>query len=105
LGLDEKSTDVGARHSSDAIFGAARDVRHDVQTFPCGNAARNGLLAALLAQRDFTSSSQSLEGPRVSRMCFATSRNFDEITAKLGETWEISVNSYKPFACASSSIR
>src|SRR6185503_17132872 len=26
-------------------------------------------------------------------------RNYEEITRRLGETWEISLNTYKPFAC------
>ena len=64
-----------------------------------GNAARNGLLAALLAARDFTSAEQGIEGRRGFANVLATARNYDEITGKLGETWEIALNTYKPFAC------
>ena len=67
--------------------------------FHPGNAARNGLLAALLAQKRFTSSNQGIEAPRGFANVLATGRNYDEITSKLGETWEIAINSYKPFAC------
>jgi 2-methylcitrate dehydratase PrpD len=64
-----------------------------------GNAARNGLLAALLASKDFTSAEQGIEGRRGFGNVLATERNFAEITEKLGETWEIALNTYKPFAC------
>ena len=64
-----------------------------------GNAARNGLLAALLASKNFTSAEQGIEGRRGFANVLATQRNFAEITEKLGETWEISLNTYKPYAC------
>jgi len=64
-----------------------------------GNAARNGLLAALLASKNFTSAEQGIEGRRGFANVLATQRNFAAITEKLGETWEISLNTYKPYAC------
>jgi 2-methylcitrate dehydratase PrpD len=64
-----------------------------------GNAARNGLLAALLASKDFTSSEQGIEGRRGFANVLATARNYDEITRGLGTTWETALNTYKPFAC------
>ena len=64
-----------------------------------GNAARNGLLAALLASKNFTSAEQGIEGRRGFANVLATARNYAEITEKLGETWEISLNTYKPYAC------
>ena len=64
-----------------------------------GNAARNGLLAALLASKNFTSAEQGIEGRRGFANVLATQRNFAEITERLGETWEISLNTYKPYAC------
>jgi len=67
--------------------------------FHPGNAARNGLLAALLAAKNFTSAEQGIEGRRGFANVLATARNYAEITEKLGETWEISLNTYKPFAC------
>ncbi len=67
--------------------------------FHPGNAAKNGLMAALLASKNFTSSEQGIEGRRGFANVLATARNYGEITEKLGETWEISLNTYKPFAC------
>lgn len=67
--------------------------------FHPGNAARNGLLAALLAQRGFTSSNHGIEAQRGFATVMSTAFKPGEITDRLGETWEISVNTYKPFAC------
>ena len=67
--------------------------------FHPGNAARNGLLAAFLASKNFTSAEQGIEGRRGFANVLATARNYAEITEKLGETWEISLNTYKPYAC------
>jgi 2-methylcitrate dehydratase PrpD len=67
--------------------------------FHPGRAAQNGLIAAFLAQRNYTSSERAIEAPRGFAHVLATERNLDEITRGLGETWEISLNTYKPFAC------
>ena len=67
--------------------------------FHPGNAARNGLLAALLARTNFTSSNQAIEAPRGFANVLATGRRYEEITDHLGNTWEILANTYKPFAC------
>src|SRR5664279_278045 len=64
-----------------------------------GMAAKNGLYAALLAQQDFTSTTVGIEGKRGFANVLATERNFEAITEHLGETWELSENTYKPFAC------
>lgn len=64
-----------------------------------GNAARNGMLAALLAARDFTSSNQGIEAARGFAHVLSTEFKPAEITGRLGETWEISLNTYKPYAC------
>ncbi|HEY7741551.1 MAG TPA: MmgE/PrpD family protein [Burkholderiales bacterium] len=67
--------------------------------FHPGNAARNGLLAALLASKDFTSSEQGIEAKRGFANVLSTSFKPGEILDRLGETWELSLNTYKPFAC------
>src|SRR5688500_792465 len=59
--------------------------------FHPGNAARNGLLAALLAKSNFTSSNQGIEAPRGFAHVLSTEFKPEEITAKLGETWEIAL--------------
>jgi 2-methylcitrate dehydratase PrpD len=69
------------------------------KSFHPGRAAQNGFTAALLAQQNFTSSMQAIEAPRGWANVLSTTRNFAEITANLGDRFEISINSYKPFPC------
>lgn len=64
-----------------------------------GLAARNGMVAALLARENFTSATQGIEGQHGFANVLATERDYGRLTAHLGETWELSDNSYKPFAC------
>lgn len=67
--------------------------------FHVGRAAQNGLAAALLAGKNFTSSERALEAPRGFAHVLSSERNFDKITKGLGDTYEIALNTYKPFAC------
>src|SRR5262245_29086881 len=69
------------------------------KSFHPGRAAQNGLTAALLASRGFTSTDVALEGKSGWASVLSTSRNYTEITGNLGTTYEISLNTYKPFAC------
>jgi 2-methylcitrate dehydratase PrpD len=64
-----------------------------------GRAAQNGLTAAFLAAKDFTSSDQGIEAKSGWANVLSTQRNYPEITEKLGQTYEVSLNTYKPFAC------
>ena len=99
LGLSEQqmvwALGIAATQSSGVreMFGSMVKPMHP------GNAARNGLLAALLASKNFTSAEQGIEGRRGFANVLATARNYEEITRRLGDTWEISLNTYKPFAC------
>ena len=64
-----------------------------------GIAARNGLLAALLSKKNLTSAEQGIEGRRGFAAILSTKFDPSAITDGLGKTWEISTNSYKPYAC------
>ncbi len=64
-----------------------------------GLAARNGLMAALLAKKNLTSAEAGIEGRRGFAAVYSTHFDPDQITKGLGKTWEISSNSYKPYAC------
>lgn len=64
-----------------------------------GLAARNGMMSALLASKNFTSSNQVLEAKRGFANVLSTRHDYSRITDGLGKTYEISLNTYKPFAC------
>jgi 2-methylcitrate dehydratase PrpD len=67
--------------------------------FHPGGAARAGLMSALLAQQGFTASPRALEAPRGLVQVVSDKRTWTEVTDALGERFEISFNTYKPFAC------
>ncbi len=69
------------------------------KSFHPGRAAQNGLTAALLASRNFTSTDAGIEGKNAWANVLSTERNYAEITEHLGASHEISLNTYKPFAC------
>jgi 2-methylcitrate dehydratase PrpD len=69
------------------------------KSFHPGRAAQNGLTAALLASRNFTSSEAGLEAKSGWTNVLSTETRFGEIIDNLGKSFEISLNTYKPFAC------
>ncbi|MDP3357433.1 MAG: MmgE/PrpD family protein, partial [Polaromonas sp.] len=64
-----------------------------------GGAARAGLMSALLASQGYTASPKALEAPRGMMQTVSTKNDWNEITGELGQRFEISFNTYKPFAC------
>jgi 2-methylcitrate dehydratase PrpD len=69
------------------------------KSFHPGRASQNGLTAALLAAQNFTSSDHPIEATRGWANVLSTARNYREITDNLGDRYQISFNSYKPFPC------
>jgi 2-methylcitrate dehydratase PrpD len=99
LDLDAKST--AWAFGIAASQGAGTTGAHGSMTksWNMANAARNGLMAALLAARGFTSTEQGLEGERGFTRVFAQRRDLDEIIRGLGKTWELMQNAYKRYPC------
>jgi 2-methylcitrate dehydratase PrpD len=69
------------------------------KAFHPGRAAQNGLTAAVLASKNFTSSEQSLEAKYGWVNAVSSAHDYNYITNNLGHAFEISNNTYKPFAC------
>ncbi len=69
------------------------------KSFHPGRAAQNGVTAALLASKNFTSSDRSLEATRGFANTMSAEHDFTHVTKGLGETFEVERNTYKPFAC------
>ena len=69
------------------------------KSFHPGRAAQNGLTAAFLASKNYTSSDHGIEAKAGWANVLSPARNYAEITEKLGKTYEVSLNTYKPFAC------
>jgi len=64
-----------------------------------GRAAQNGYAAALLAQKGFTSGVHGIEGPRGWAPVTSAEYDLSKVTDGLGASWELHVNTYKPFPC------
>ena len=88
LGL-AASQPVGLRES----FGSMN------KSFNPGRAAGNGLFAAILASKGFTSSDRMIEAKRGWANTISTKQDWGEITDGLGQRYETLLNTYKPFAC------
>jgi 2-methylcitrate dehydratase PrpD len=67
--------------------------------FHPGKAAQNGLLAALLAKRGFTSSKQVLEAKRGFANVLAPEHDLQQVNINWGTQWELLKNAFKPYAC------
>jgi 2-methylcitrate dehydratase PrpD len=69
------------------------------KSFHPGRAAQNGLTAALLASKNFTTAEAGIEGRNGWAHVLSTEVKFEEIVSGLGERFELLLNTYKPFAC------
>ena len=99
LGLNEQQMTWALGTAATQASGLREMFGSMCKPFHPGNAARNGLMSALLAQQNFTSSNQGIEAKRGFAHVLATAFKPQEITERLGETWEVVLNTYKPFAC------
>ncbi|KIL45155.1 MmgE/PrpD family protein [Jeotgalibacillus soli] len=67
--------------------------------FHPGKAAQNGLMAALLAKKNFTSSTEVLEAKRGFVNVLAPEHDLSKVNVQWGEKWELLKNAFKPYAC------
>jgi 2-methylcitrate dehydratase PrpD len=64
-----------------------------------GNAARNGLWSALLAEKGFEGPPEPLAGVQGFYNALSGPTDLSLVTAGLGESWELMHTSYKPYPC------
>ena len=99
LGLDARHMAWSLGHAATQSAGLVESLGSMSKSIGVGNAARNGLAAALFAEAGFTAAERAIEG----RYGFApvTSDLVDlgAMTDGLGERWEILANAYKPYPC------
>lgn len=99
LGLDEERTAMALGIAASQPVGMREQFGTMTKPFHPGAAARAGLVSALLAKHGFTASSRSIEAPRGYVQVVSTKCDWSEATDELGKRFEISFNTYKPFAC------
>jgi 2-methylcitrate dehydratase PrpD len=99
LGLDAQRTAMALGIAASQPVGMREQFGTMTKPFHPGAAARAGLMAALMARHGYTASAKALEAPRGFVQTVSTKCDWREATDELGRRFEISFNSYKPFAC------
>jgi 2-methylcitrate dehydratase PrpD len=99
LGLDEQQMIYALGIGGTQAAGMQQNRGTMCKSFHAGRAASSGILSARLAQKNFNSSEEIVEGKR--GFC----RTFSDVAApelaldELGTRWEIARNGLKPYAC------
>ncbi len=99
LGLQPQQLGWALGSASNQACGLVETLGTMAKSTSVGNAAKNGLLSALLASRQFVGPAQPLEGPRGFLRVMGDAADLTCITEGLGQHWEVQRNSYKPYPC------
>jgi 2-methylcitrate dehydratase PrpD len=99
LRLDARKTQMALGIAASQPVGMREQFGTMTKPFHPGGAARAGLMSALMANHGYTASPKALEAPRGYAQTVSTKNDWSQIIGELGQRFEISFNSYKPFAC------
>jgi 2-methylcitrate dehydratase PrpD len=99
LGLDITHMQQAIGVAATQVVGMQEFFGSDTKSFHIGRAAQGGMLAALLAKNEFTSSLQALEAKYGWLHVVSTRENATAYFDQLGNIWEIEKNTFKPFPC------
>jgi 2-methylcitrate dehydratase PrpD len=99
LGLDAERTTMALGIAASQPVGLREQFGSMSKPLHPGAAARNGLMSALMASQGFTASRRALEASRGFAQVVSTEVDWSQATVGLGQQFEISLNTYKPFAC------
>lgn len=99
LKLDAEHTRMALGIAASQPVGLREQFGTMTKPFHPGGAAKAGLMSALMARHGFTSSKRALEAPRGLLQVFSDKTDWAEVTEGLGQSWEVALNTYKPFAC------
>ena len=95
ISADQISNAIGIAASQSA--GIVENLPSAAKNVSVGNAARNGLFAALLAAEGYSASPRAIEGPLGWARAMGDEPDLGRLTGGLGKTWEIAKNTYKPY--------
>ena len=99
LGLDGERTRWALANAATQAGGLVEMLGFHSKSLNPANAARNGLLAALLAEAGLSGPAEPLEGQRGFLKVLGDDADVAAITDGLGDTWELSRNALKPYPC------
>ena len=99
LGLGEGALVSALGIASTQSSGLCECLGMPAKSVSVGNAARNGLWSALLAEKDFDGPAEPLTGRQGFYSAMGDTPDLSSITDRLGEDFEIMATSYKPYPC------
>jgi 2-methylcitrate dehydratase PrpD len=99
LGLDERQMIWALGTAATQAAGLCECLGTASKSASVGNAARNGLWSALLAEKGFDGPPEPLAGVQGYYKAIAETPDLSLVTDRLGESWEIMATSYKPYPC------
>ncbi len=99
LGLDAEQTWHALGIAASQSAGVVENLPSAAKNVSVGNAARNGLFAALLAETGYTAAPAAIEGPLGWARAMGDVPDVAVVTDGIGEQWEMSKNTYKPYPC------
>ena len=95
LSADGIANAIGIAASQSA--GVVENLPSAAKNVSVGGAARNGLLAALLAAEGYGASPRAIEGPLGWARAMGDEPDLERLVGGLGKSWEIAKNTYKPY--------
>jgi 2-methylcitrate dehydratase PrpD len=99
LGLDRQHMAWALGHAATQSAGLVESIGSMSKSIGVGNAARNGLAAALFAEHGFTAAPRAIEGQYGFAHAASQTVDFDAISRGLGKAWEVLANCHKPYPC------
>ena len=99
LGLDADQTVASLGIAGTQAAGVREVFGSMSKPFHAGRAAQAGLVAGLLAQRGFTSTTTILEGRRGVPAVMSGTYDLDRVMDAIGKRWELFNNGLKPYSC------
>jgi 2-methylcitrate dehydratase PrpD len=99
IGLDAGRMVWALGHAATQSSGLCECLGFPAKSIGVGNAARNGLWSALLAERGFAGPPEPIAGVQGFLSAMAEPPNWPALSEGLGETWAIAHNSIKPYPC------
>ncbi|HVY17211.1 MAG TPA: MmgE/PrpD family protein [Rhodopila sp.] len=99
LGLDAQQAWHALGIAASQSAGLVENLPNGAKNVSVGNAARNGLFAALLAEQGYTAAPAAIEGVLGWARAMGDTPDMREIVGDLGERWEVLSNTYKPYPC------
>lgn len=99
LGLDSLRVEWALGNASAQSSGLVETLGSMSKSIGVGNAARNGLLSALLAEEGFSGPERPIEGERGFLRVMGDNPDFAGVINALGRRWELLANTYKPYPC------